>query len=64
MRKLANDLCAPANGQRILVVHGRIIDGNRNVAKHEILLVHFDHAVEIFSPVFTASSALNVIAIS
>src|SRR5947207_3018706 len=42
--KLANDLRAPANGQRILVVHGRIIDGDRNVARHEILLVHFDHA--------------------
>jgi hypothetical protein len=43
-RKLANDIRALSNGERILVVHSRVVDCDRNVSRHEILLIHFDHA--------------------
>ena len=41
--KLANDLRAPANGQRVLVVHGRIVDRDRDIARHQIGVVEVGH---------------------
>jgi hypothetical protein len=42
--KLANDVRAPGNGERILVVHSRVVDRDGYVSRHEILLSRFDHA--------------------